>query len=139
MLLCSTELSKTMVRRRRPCDAGCSNTTRMKIRFATMYCLVAVGGVLLWLNLRIPGWLEEYRFNTNRPPESLDPITKFLFFRGWPFTPCAYCYTNLSGWHPDRSDGYVQLAAYADVIIFILVLAITGVICEWCCRFWKRW
>src|SRR6266446_471627 len=101
----------------------------MKISFATMSCSVAAGAVLLWLNLRIPGWLEEYRYNTNRPPESLDPITKFMFFRGWPFTPCGYCYSNLSGWHP---DGIVQLAAFADILVSILVLAITGVICEWC-------
>lgn len=106
----------------------------MRNRLPTICSLVAVGGILLWLNLRIPGPVAE-AFNTNRPPEDVDPITKFLFFRGWPFTPCEYCYFSLSGWHP---DGYVQLAAFADVLIFVLVLAITSVTCEWCCRFWNR-
>lgn len=111
----------------------------MRISLATICCLVAVGGVLLWLNLRTPEWLEGYGLNTSRPPEGLDPVTKFLFFRGWPFPPCGYCYTNLAGWHPDRSDGWVQLAALADVLIFLLALAVTGVVCEGCCRSWKRW
>jgi hypothetical protein len=127
------------VRRVRPCDDADRRSTRgMKISFATTCCVVVVAGVLLWLNLRSPEWLQGYGLNTNSPPEGLDPITKVLFLRGWPFVPCGYCYLNLSGWHPDRSGGSVQLAAFADILIFILVLAITGVICEWCSRFWKR-
>src|SRR4051795_1557161 len=94
---------------------------QMKIKPATICCLSAVGGVLLWLNLQMPGWVAMY--NTDRPPGNLDPVTTFLFFRGWPFTPCAYCVGGLSRWDP---DGYVQMAAFADVLAFIFSLAITG-------------
>lgn len=111
----------------------------MKTSFLTKCFLLIVAGLLLWLNLRIPGWVHEFRFNTNNPPATLDPITKFLFFRGWPFTPCGYCDGNLSGWHPERSSGFVQSAAFADVVIFFLVLAIAGVLCESYWRFWTFW
>lgn len=106
----------------------------MRIRAATIGVLVAEGAVLLWLNLRMPAWLAEYRINTHLPPENLDPITTFLFFRGWPWTPCAYCASGLSQWHP---DGYVPLAAWGDVLVFVLALGISGVTCEWLCRRWR--
>jgi hypothetical protein len=139
-------LGSTTYRRDKLGDSSCilflrrysrRNAAGMRISITTLCCLVAVGGILLWLNLRTPEWLEEYGLSTSRPPEGLDPVTEFLFFRGWPFTPCGYCDVNLAGWHPDRSNGDVQLAALADVLSFFLVLAVTGVVCEWCCRFWK--
>jgi len=84
----------------------------MRIRIPTMCVPVAVSGVLLFLNLRIPEWVAE-TYNVNNPPHDADPVTRFLFFRGWPFTPCEYAVGGLSRWD---SDGYPQLAAFADVL-----------------------
>src|SRR6266436_4783196 len=101
----------------------------MRIHRATIIGMTVVGLLLLWLNMRTPEWAKAY--NTNSPPEDVDPLTRLLFFRGWPFTPCGYCV--LSGkWHTDR---YAQMAAMADVAVFLLAVVTTGMICEW---FWHR-
>jgi hypothetical protein len=106
----------------------------MQLRRGTIGLLVAVGAILLWLNLRTPVWLAEYHIRPNRPPENVDLITRFLFFRGWPWTPCLYCAGGLSTWDPDV---YVQLAAWGDVLVLVLTLAMSCVAAEWLGGRWR--
>ncbi len=106
----------------------------MKIQTITVSALFAAGGVLLWLNMQIPDRIANLH-NINRTPDEIDPLTKLLFYRGWPFHPSDYCVFGLSNAHPDWK---VQLAAFMDVIIFLFALTITGVVFEVCCRYWSK-
>ena len=53
---------------------------------AVLLTLVAV--ILLWANLRPGPW--EAEFGGVNPPE-LDVVTRAMFWRGWPLSPCMFC------------------------------------------------
>src|SRR4029077_15926572 len=55
----------------------------------TAILLTLLTGVLLWANLRPTGWQEE--FGGVDSPLELDPITKAMFWRGWPLSPFMFC------------------------------------------------
>jgi hypothetical protein len=98
----------------------------MRLHRRTYLAMVAIAIPLVWLNLRINPEARS-AFNIDNAPNDVDPVTRFLFFRGWPFTPCMYCF--LSGkWHPDAT---VQMAAFADLLILIGGVIIVGFIYEW--------
>ena len=60
----------------------------------TAILLTLLTGVLLWANLRNSGWQEVWN---ERAPEGLDPVTKAMFYRGWPlatFMICIICFNR---------------------------------------------
>jgi hypothetical protein len=86
--------------------------------------LVLVSGVFLWLNLR-PTGLEQ-AFNL-RPPDELDPLTRALFYRGWPLSPCTVCVYRGMRWHPEES--FCQVPLLLDALVALGTLAVIG--CAW--------
>jgi hypothetical protein len=83
----------------------------VRIHRSTAIALMLVSALLLWANLRPDGWkriTDEYGFRTDNPNEqlestNLDPLTKSLFYRGWPLSPFLFCSGGLTRWHPDQS------------------------------------
>ncbi len=97
-----------------------------RVRPVTAILLTIVAGILLWANLRQTGW--ERKFG-EVPPGYLDPVTKSMFYRGWPIGPWMLCYhQNLS----IRRGGDGALAF--DGIFFVLVLCAMKAACEWLVR-----
>ncbi len=68
-----------------------------RVHLPTGILLTIVTGTLLWANLRTTGWQE---ICNELPPDYLDPISKAMFYRGWPVSPCMICeHQNLSVRH----------------------------------------
>jgi hypothetical protein len=75
----------------------------------TAFLLALISGVLLWANLRPTGWQEG--LGGVDPPEALDPVTRALFWRGWPLSPCMVCLVHGLRFHP---SGVEQCALVLD-------------------------
>src|SRR3954465_13945119 len=56
----------------------------------TAILLTLLTGILLWANLRPTVWQEEFGGGSDAPT-GLDPITKAMFWRGWPLSPFMFC------------------------------------------------
>jgi hypothetical protein len=94
---------------------------RPRVHLPTVIILTLVGGVLLWLNLQP----TKYQDLMNMlPPDDLDPITRALFYRGWPLSPFMLCPVHGMKYHPE--DGPTSLA--------LVLLAALGCISEWWIR-----
>lgn len=59
----------------------------------TFLAMVAID--LLCMNLSINGLASAFQCSIASGPN-------WLFFRGWPFSPFMFCYSNLSGWYPEK-------------------------------------
>jgi hypothetical protein len=94
----------------------------------TAILLTLLTGVLLWTNLRPTGWQEEFG-NTVSPLE-LDPITKAMFWRGWPLSPCTVCLFHGMRFHTNG----VQCVLVLDGALFVVALFATKAVCERCLR-----
>ena len=97
-----------------------------RVHLVTGLLLTLVAGTLLWANLRPSGWEREFN---EMPPDNLDPVTKSMFYRGWPVGPWMLCYhQNLS----IRRGGHGALVF--DGIFFVIVLCVAKAACEWFVR-----
>jgi hypothetical protein len=63
----------------------------------------------------------------------VDPITKKVFFRGWPFSPWMFCLFHGMKFHPEESGG-IHIAWLFNGLVAILILSPVAVICESWCR-----
>ena len=95
----------------------------------TAIALTLVCGALLWANLRPTGWQAE--LGGVETPETLDPVTMAMFWRGWPLTPCTICVAHGMRFHPDGPEGCVLVL---DAVLFVAVLLATKTVCERCLR-----
>jgi hypothetical protein len=95
----------------------------------TAILLILLTGVLLWANLRPTGWQEE--FGGIVSPLELDPITKAMFWRGWPLSPCMVCLFHGMRLHP---SGVEQFLLVFDGALFVVALFATKAVCERCLR-----
>lgn len=100
-----------------------------RVHPATGILLALVAGTLLWANLRPTGWQREFN---QMPPDQLDPVTKSMFYRGWPLPPCMVCLVH--GMRFDPSDGAVHLALVFDGVLFAVALFVVKGVCELCFR-----
>ncbi len=94
----------------------------------TTILLTLLTGILLWANLRPSVWQEVWGgFDT---PTELDPITKAMFWRGWPLSPFMICIDGLKYRHVNISF----IALVFDGALFLVALFTTKVVCEGCLR-----
>jgi hypothetical protein len=97
----------------------------------TTILLTLLTGILLWANLRPSVWREEWGgFDT---PSELDPITKAMFWRGWPLSPFMICVDGLRF----RHIGISVFALVFDGLLFLVALFAMKAVCEGCFR-WRR-
>src|SRR5690242_17622026 len=63
----------------------------------TAILLTLLTGILLWANLRESGWEAEWG---GPIAPGLDPITRAMFWRGWPLSPFMFCLFHGMKYHP---------------------------------------
>jgi hypothetical protein len=97
----------------------------------TAILLTLLTGVLLWANLRNSGWQEVWN---ERAPEGLDPVTKAMFYRGWPLAPFMVCLIHGLRFHSSGVEGCVLVL---DGVLFLVALYATKAACERLLR-WRR-
>jgi hypothetical protein len=93
----------------------------------TAILLTLLTGILLWANLRPTGWQEE--LNVEAPAE-LDPVTKAMFWRGWPLSPFMICIDGLRC----RPSPIAGCLLVFDGILFVVALFATRAVSERCFR-----
>ena len=100
----------------------------------TAILMTLLTGVSLWANLR-PTALQGDFGNVDGPP-GLDPVTRALFWRGWPLPPCVVCVDGLR-FRPG-SAAAARWALALDGGLFLVALYATRATCErllrWCRR-----
>ena len=96
------------------------------VRPATAILLALLACALLWANLRPTGWQAE--FGGDCPP-ALDPITKAMFWRGWPLSPCMFCLFHGMRFHP---SGVEPCVLAFDGLLFVAALLATKTASERC-------
>jgi hypothetical protein len=67
-------------------------------------------------------------------PEELDPITKAMFYRGWPLAPFMVCLVHGLRFHAKGFEGCVLVL---DGVLFLIALYTTKAVCERLLR-WRR-
>jgi hypothetical protein len=95
------------------------------VHLATTIVLTLLTGILLWANLRPTVWQEE--FGGIDAPRRLDPITKAMFWRGWPLSPCMVCLIHGMKFHSSGVEGCVLVI---DGVLFVVALFATKAVCE---------
>lgn len=94
----------------------------------TIITLTLLTGILLWANLRTSGWQEVMNEN---PPEGLDPVTKAMYWRGWPLAPVMLCLVHGNRIRPGGGEG---LALVFDGVLFLVAIFAAKAVCESCFR-----
>jgi hypothetical protein len=94
------------------------------VRPITAFCLALLTWAWIWANLRNSGWQEVWN---ERAPEGLDPVTKAMFYRGWPLAPFMLCIIHGLRFRPGGLEG---LALVFDWLVLFLVLSLARFVCE---------
>ena len=94
------------------------------VRPTTAILLTLLTGVLLWANLRNSGWQEVWN---ERAPEGLDPVTKAMFYRGWPLAPFMVCISYFNRFQPGGGEGLTLLF---DWLVLLAALYATKAACQ---------
>jgi hypothetical protein len=100
------------------------------VHLTTTILLTLLAGILLWANLRPTVWQEEFGGGIDAPT-GLDPITKAMFWRGWPLSPCMICLIHGMRLHPSGIEGCVLVF---DGVLFLVALFAAKAVCESCFR-----
>src|SRR5271170_7433363 len=101
------------------------------VHLTTTILLTLLTGILLWANLRPTVWQEEFGGGIDAPT-GLDPITKAMFWRGWPLSPCMICLIHGMKFHP--SGGIEGCVLVFDGVLFLVALFAAKAVCESCFR-----
>ncbi len=99
------------------------------IHLPTYFFLFVLVFYFGWANFRQTDWKDLTKLNE---PEELGSVGKWIFFRGWPFSPFMFCVSHGGHWHLD--EGFSELAFFYNLIIVILVVFIIGFVFEWFLR-----
>ena len=99
------------------------------VHLTTTILLTLLTGILLWANLRTTVWQEE--LGGIDAPTGLDSITKAMFWRGWPLSPCMVCLIHGMKFHPSGIEGCVLVV---DGVLFLVALFAAKAVCESCFR-----
>jgi hypothetical protein len=96
-----------------------------RVRVPTSVVLTIVAGALIWANLRPIDW--ELQFDVN-PPDGLDPITRAMFWRGWPICPFMLCRMQHMAFQPSGPlpAGALVINAFTLVAALMAVKAVCG-------------
>jgi hypothetical protein len=106
----------------------------IQVHSVTFFVVFITMFLLLWLNFNPPiDWERELGNNQLKAPENLDSITKQMFYKGWPFSPCMFCTFHGMRWHPEEGGG-VHLALLIDFLVLVVLTVVSGVISEWSIR-----
>ena len=97
--------------------------------WVTGILLTAVATLMLWANLRPTGW--ESQFDQQLPNE-LDPVTKTMFWRGWPVCPWTLCEWRHMALDAERSLPEAALAL--NGVVFLAALFAAKAACGRCLR-----
>jgi hypothetical protein len=100
------------------------------VRPMTVFILALLTGAWIWANLRASGWQEVFNEGA---PRGLDPVTKAMFWRGWPLAPCMVCIIYFNRIQPSGLEGSVLVI---DWIVLLIVLFLARFVCERCSR-WR--
>jgi len=98
----------TVARRNRP------------VRPGVAIVLALLTGAWLWANLRDPGWREVWNEDA---ADWLDPITRGMFWRGWPLAPFMVCVIHGNRFRPNGAEGLVLAF---DFLVLFAVLSLVG-------------
>lgn len=98
----------------------------------TAILLTLLTGILLWANLRPTGWQEVW--GGVSPPE-LDAITRTMYWRGWPLSPCMFFVMRGMRLH---ASGVEQCVLAFDGFVFVVAIFATRAVCELCLR-WPQY
>ncbi len=96
------------------------------VRPITAFFLALLTGAWIWANLRTSGWQEVLNEGT---PEGLDPVTKAMFWRGWPLAPVMLCLIHGNRLRPIGLEG---LALVFDWLVLLLVLSLARFVWDRC-------
>jgi hypothetical protein len=100
------------------------------VHLTTTILLTLLTGILLWANLRPTVWQEDFGGGIDAPT-GLGPITKAMFWRGWPLSPCMVCLIHGMRFHPTGIEGGVLVF---DGALFLVALFAAKAVCESCFR-----
>jgi hypothetical protein len=100
------------------------------VHLTTTILLTLLTGILLWANLRPTVWQEDFGGGIGAPT-GLDPITKAMFWRGWPLSPCMICLIHGMRFHPSGIEGCVLVF---DGVLFLVALFAAKAVSESCFR-----
>jgi hypothetical protein len=98
------------------------------VRPITAFFLILLTVAWIWANLHDFGWQEELHEAT---PESSDPVTRAMFWRGWPLAPCMLCLIERNRLSAGGLEG---LALVFDWLVLFLALCLARFVCERCSR-----
>jgi hypothetical protein len=100
----------------------------------TVIIMLLAIGPLLRLNMNPPtDWKKELVNNQREAPENLNPITRAMFYKGCPVSPCQFCVFHGMKWHPEESH-LVDLPLLINLCVLVVVGLFTGILAEWCIR-----
>ena len=98
---------------------------RRPIRPGVAFLLALIAGAWLWANLRDAGWQAEW--GGEAAPAELDPITRSMFYRGWPLSPFMFCLMHGLRFHPVGVEG---LTLAFDWLVLLASLFSTRFACD---------
>ncbi|WP_435009280.1 hypothetical protein P12x_000532 [Tundrisphaera lichenicola] len=102
------------------------------VRPITVVFLALLTGAWIWANLRETGWQEVWNED---PPEELDPVTKSMFYRGWPLAPFILCPIRRMSFRP---GGLESLVVVFDWFVLLVGLSLARFVWELCSRWRDR-
>ncbi|WP_165225332.1 hypothetical protein [Aquisphaera insulae] len=86
--------------------------------------LTGLSAAWTWANLRDPGWEEVW---IESAPRELNPITRALFYRGWPLAPFMLCIIHGNRFRP---DGFESWAMVIDRLVLLAALWLARLGCD---------
>ncbi len=96
-----------------------------RVHLITAILLTLVAAILLWANLK-PSRFEV--LVNGQTPTDLDPITKKMFWRGWPLSPFMLCHMHHMVLEPDGC--LVQGTLIIDIAFFVVAICAAKAVSE---------
>ncbi|WP_165070746.1 hypothetical protein [Paludisphaera rhizosphaerae] len=87
--------------------------------------LALLTGLWIWANLRPTDWKRD--IGVSRLPAELDFVTKGMFFRGWPLSPCWFSLITGMRFHADRLQ---PMTLVFDWLVLVVALKLAKIACE---------
>ena len=94
------------------------------VRPTTAAFLALLTGGWIWANLRDSGWQDVLNEDT---PAKLDPVTKAMFWRGWPLAPVMICETYFNRLQPSGIEG---VALIFNWLVLLVILSLAKFVCK---------